>query len=47
MITEITRRYKGRGIYVRKNGRVKQSIQLAHEEDVKIMREKWMLCMGS
>ena len=41
MTTEITRVYKGREIYVQKNRRVTQSMQLVHEEDVKIMHEKW------
>ena len=41
MTSEIARVYKEREIYVRKNARVTQSMQLAHEEDVKIMWEKW------
>ena len=39
MTSEITRVYKGREIYVRKNGVLMQSMQLAHKEDVKIMWE--------
>ena len=47
MTTENTRVYKGREIYAQKNGIVMPSMQLAYEEDVKIMWEKWMLCANS
>ena len=40
MITENTRVYKGREIYIQKIGRVTQSMQLAHEIRMVKIREK-------